>query len=83
MKRANPWGLYDIHGNAWEWCQDWYGEYAGQDQVDPAGASAGAYRVIRSADVGNPASALRSALRNKIAPDWRFPGLSTRLVRSR
>ena len=44
---ANAWGLFDMHGNLWEWCQDWFGDYPQNDVVDPQGPNEGQYRVLR------------------------------------
>jgi formylglycine-generating enzyme required for sulfatase activity len=66
-KKANAWGLHDMHGNVWEWCQDWY-----QDELpgggDPQGAISGSYRVYRGGGLLNYAIGCRAASRNFITP---------------
>jgi formylglycine-generating enzyme required for sulfatase activity len=77
----NAWGLYDMHGNVWEWCWDWYGDYSSGSQTDPVGAVTGTYRVLRGGGWGDDCQLLRSALRLNDYPSNRFSYLGFRLVR--
>lgn len=67
LKQPNPAGLYDMHGNVWEWVQDWYSASPGSGQ-DPQGPDTGSYRVLRGGSWYNYAQYLRSALRYYYAP---------------
>ncbi|MGD0900448.1 MAG: formylglycine-generating enzyme family protein, partial [Thermoguttaceae bacterium] len=62
-RRPNAWGLYDVHGNVWEWCRDWYDEdYYGQSPGDdPSGPASGSYRASRGGSWANTAADCRSA----------------------
>jgi len=80
-KRMNPWGLYDMHGNVYEWVQDWYGGYSSASSVDPAGAAAGSYRVIRSGFFARLARFVRSALRDGGDPSDQYDNVGVRLLK--
>jgi formylglycine-generating enzyme required for sulfatase activity len=69
---ANAYGLHNMHGNVWEWCQDWYGDYSSSSASNPKGAESGAYRVLRGGSWGYDAQSVRSAHRYGRTPDFRF-----------
>lgn len=78
-KQANFWDLYDMHGNLFEWCQDWYGLYTG-DATNPPGPITGTQRVQRGGGVYSNAAWARSAARSSWYPNQRGAGTGFRLV---
>jgi len=79
----NAWGLYDMHGNVWEWCWDWYGSYSNGPQTDPVGAATGTSRVMRGGGWSNSAGRVRSARRSGDYPYYGYILLGFRLVRNK
>lgn len=81
-KLPNAWGLYDMHGNVWEWCWDIYGPYTAEFKIDPTGAKKGIDHILRGGTcVGSP-GLLRSALRYRIQSESRSELIGFRCARS-
>ncbi len=80
-KKPNAWYPYDMHGNVWEWVQDWHGDYSSEAQQNPSGPESGSGRVVRGGGWIDDAGACRSAYRSSVDPARRYGLVGFRVAR--
>jgi formylglycine-generating enzyme required for sulfatase activity len=78
----NAWGLYDMHGNVYEWCWDRYGDYSAEPEINPLGPEFGSRRIIRGGSAASDARHLRSSERGRVEPGVRNINLGFRVIRN-
>ena len=80
LKKPNAWGIYDMHGNVWEWCEDWWGDYDLINLTDPIGPASGSIRVCRGGSWCYAPKVCRSAYRNGDIPERTYYDFGFRIV---